>query len=41
MPQNFPDNIHPDIAGAKVVAQTVFNGLMSNGETIPMTDLAA
>ncbi|HXB58271.1 MAG TPA: discoidin domain-containing protein, partial [Candidatus Acidoferrales bacterium] len=40
MPQNFPDNIHPDIAGAKVVAQTVFNGLMSNGETIPMTDLA-
>ena len=40
MPQNFPDNIHPDIAGAKVVAQTVFNGLMSNGETAPMTDLA-
>jgi hypothetical protein len=40
MPQNFPDNIHPDIAGAKVVAQTVFNGLMSNGETPPMTDLA-
>ena len=40
MPQNFPDNIHPDIAGAKVVAQTVFNGLMNNGETAPMTDLA-
>ena len=40
MPQNFPDNIHPDIAGAKVVAQTVFNGLLSNGETAPMTDLA-
>jgi len=40
MPQNFPDNIHPDIAGAKVVAQTVFNGLMSSGETAPMTDLA-
>lgn len=40
MPQNFPDNVHPDIAGAKVVAQTVFNGLMSHGETAPMTDLA-
>lgn len=40
MPQNFPDNVHPDIAGAKVVAQTVFDGLMSNGETAPMTDIA-
>jgi lysophospholipase L1-like esterase len=40
MPQNFPDNVHPDIAGAKVVAQTIFNGLMSNGEAAPMTDLA-
>ena len=40
MPQNFPDNVHPDIAGAHVVAQTVFNGLMSNGEAAPMTDLA-
>ncbi len=40
MPQNFPDNIHPDIGGAKVVAQTVFNGLLSNGETPPMVDQA-
>ena len=40
MPQNFPDNVHPDIAGAKVVAQTVFNGLMSAGETAPMVDQA-
>jgi lysophospholipase L1-like esterase len=40
MPQNFPDNVHPDIAGAKVVAQTIFDGLMSNGETAPMTDIA-
>ena len=40
MPQNFPDNVHPDIAGAKVVAQTVLNGLMSHGETAPMTNLA-
>ncbi|HWY32767.1 MAG TPA: discoidin domain-containing protein, partial [Candidatus Acidoferrum sp.] len=40
MPQNFPDNIHPDIAGAKVVAQTVFNGLISAGETAPMIDRA-
>ena len=27
MPQNFPDNIHPNSAGAQVVAQTVYNGL--------------
>jgi lysophospholipase L1-like esterase len=40
MPQNFPDNIHPDIAGARVVAQTVFNGLISAGETPPMVDQA-
>ena len=40
MPQNFPDNVHPDIAGAKVVAQTVFNGLISAGETPPMVDQA-
>ncbi|HXA45572.1 MAG TPA: discoidin domain-containing protein, partial [Candidatus Angelobacter sp.] len=40
MPQNFPDNIHPDIAGAMVVAQTVFNGLISAGETAPMIDRA-
>jgi lysophospholipase L1-like esterase len=40
MPQNFPDNVHPNIAGAKVVAQTVFNGLMSAGETPPMIDQA-
>lgn len=40
MPQNFPDNVHPDIAGAKVVAQIIFNGLMSAGETAPMIDQA-
>jgi hypothetical protein len=40
MPQNFPDNVHPDIAGAKVVATTVFNGLMNAGETAPMVDRA-
>jgi lysophospholipase L1-like esterase len=40
MPQNFPDNVHPDIAGAKVVAQTIFNGLMNGGETAPMIDQA-
>lgn len=40
MPQNFPDNVHPDIAGAKVVAQTIFNGLLSAGEAPPLTDLA-
>jgi lysophospholipase L1-like esterase len=40
MPQNFPDNVHPDIAGAKVVAQTYFSALMNNGETPPMIDLA-
>jgi hypothetical protein len=40
MPQNFPDNVHPNIAGAKVVAQTVFNGLISDGETPPMVDQA-
>jgi lysophospholipase L1-like esterase len=40
MPQNFPDNVHPDIAGAKVVAQTVFNGLINAGETPPMVDQA-
>jgi hypothetical protein len=36
MPQNFPDNIHPDIAGAQVVAETVFYGLMRYGETPPV-----
>jgi len=36
MPQNFPDNIHPDIAGAQVVAATVFYGLMRYGETPPV-----
>jgi lysophospholipase L1-like esterase len=41
MPQNFPDNVHPDIAGAKVVAQTVFNGLINGGETPPMVDQAS
>lgn len=40
MPQNFPDNVHPDIAGAKVVATTVFNGLMNAGEAVPMVDRA-
>jgi lysophospholipase L1-like esterase len=40
MPQNFPDNIHPDIGGAKVVAQTVFSGLINAGETAPMIDCA-
>jgi len=40
MPQNFPDNVHPDIAGAKVVAQTIFNGLLNAGETTPMVDRA-
>jgi len=40
MPQNFPDNVHPDIAGAKVVAQTVFNGLVDAGETPPPVDQA-
>jgi len=38
MPQNFPDNVHPDIAGAHVVAQTVFAGLMNSGETPPPVD---
>ena len=40
MPQNFPDNVHPDIAGANVVAQTILNGLMNAGETTPMIDQA-
>jgi len=40
MPQNFPDNVHPDIAGAKVVAQTVYSGLVDAGETPPMVDQA-
>ena len=40
MPQNFPDDIHPDMAGAKVVAQTVFSGLINSGETPPMMDRA-
>src|SRR5882724_3816924 len=30
MPQNFPDNVHPNDAGALVIAQTVMNGLMLN-----------
>jgi lysophospholipase L1-like esterase len=40
MPQNFPDNVHPDIAGAMVVAETISNGLMNAGETPPMIDKA-
>jgi hypothetical protein len=36
MPQNFPDDIHPDIAGAQIVAATVFYGLMGYGETPPV-----
>ncbi len=40
MPQNFPDNVHPNIAGAQVVAQTVFNGLMNAGETPPIVSQA-
>ncbi len=40
MSQNFPDNIHPDIAGAKVVAQTVFNGLMLAGQPPPIVSAA-
>jgi lysophospholipase L1-like esterase len=36
MPENFPDDIHPDIAGAQVVAETIFNGLMTAGETPPV-----
>ena len=40
MPQNFPDNVHSDIAGAKVVATTVFSGLMNTGEAAPMVDRA-
>jgi hypothetical protein len=36
MPENFPDNIHPDIAGAQVVAETIFKGLMNAGETPPV-----
>jgi lysophospholipase L1-like esterase len=40
MPQNFPDNVHPNLAGAKVVATTVFNGLMNAGEATPMADRA-
>jgi lysophospholipase L1-like esterase len=40
MPQNFPDNVHPNITGAKAVAQTIFNGLMNAGETAPMVDEA-
>jgi len=39
MPQNFPDDIHPDIAGAQVVAATVFYGLMGYGETPPVFPL--
>ena len=33
MPQNFPDNVHPNDAGALVIAQTVFNSLtvIANG----------
>ena len=40
MPQNFPDNVHPNVAGAKVVAATVFDGLMNAGEAAPMVDRA-
>ena len=40
MPQNFPDNVHPDVAGAKVVAACIFNGLMNAGEAAPMVDRA-
>jgi lysophospholipase L1-like esterase len=40
MPENFPDNVHPNIAGAKVVATTVFNGLMNAGEAVPIVDRA-
>jgi lysophospholipase L1-like esterase len=36
MPQNFPDDIHPNIAGAEVVAGTVYYGLIGNGETPPV-----
>jgi lysophospholipase L1-like esterase len=35
MAQNFPDNIHPDLGGAQVVTETVFNGLINAGETSP------
>jgi MYXO-CTERM domain-containing protein len=30
MPVSFPDNIHPNAAGSQVIAQTVFDGLMSD-----------
>lgn len=40
MPQNFPDNVHPNLAGAKVVATTVFKGLMNSGEAAPTVDRA-
>jgi lysophospholipase L1-like esterase len=40
MPQNFPDNVHPNLAGARVVATTIFNGLMNAGEAAPMVDRA-
>jgi hypothetical protein len=29
MPQNFPDNVHPNEVGSDVIAQTVFNGLLN------------
>jgi hypothetical protein len=31
MPQNFPDNVHPNDAGVHVVTQTILNGLMIDG----------
>ena len=40
MPQNFPDNIHPNSAGAQVVAKTVFDGLMRAGEKPPIVNAA-
>ncbi len=40
MPENFPDNVHPNIAGAKVVAQTTFDGMMSLGNPAPLVNLA-
>ncbi|HSY16711.1 MAG TPA: GDSL-type esterase/lipase family protein [Candidatus Acidoferrales bacterium] len=40
MPQNFPDNVHPNLAGVKVVTSTIFNGLMNAGETAPMVNRA-
>lgn len=30
MPQYFPDNIHPDEGGAKVIAETVYKEIISN-----------